>query len=221
MSWRLAKSLEKLRSQVNAAFPDRSKATDGTIGDAAHASRSSDHNPWIKDGAFGVVSGCDITHDPNGGFDAGRFAELMLSSRDPRIKYVIWNRQIAAGSDGPSAWKWRKYTGPSPHDHHCHISVKAKKSFYDDDRAWAMLGAVAPAVPSVPQPPKVPDTILLGSTGDAVRKLQAILGLEVDGMFGLKTRDAVIAFQKKNKIGADGKVGSYTWAALLNVAASP
>lgn len=31
MSWRLAKSLEVLRSQVNAAYPKRSKASDGTI----------------------------------------------------------------------------------------------------------------------------------------------------------------------------------------------
>ena len=33
MAWRLAKSLEKLRSQVNAKHPKRSKASDGAIGD--------------------------------------------------------------------------------------------------------------------------------------------------------------------------------------------
>lgn len=220
MNWRVAKSLEKMRAQVNALYPKRSKASDGTIGDPSHQSRKSDHNAHIKDGGMGVVSACDITHDPKGGFDAGLFAGLLIASRDPRVEYIIWNRQIAAGSDGPSAWKWRKYSGINPHNHHVHISVKEKKSFYDDDRAWAMPGAAAPAVPSAPQPPALPDTVLMGSTGETVKKLQRLLGLsDVDGMFGLKTRNAVIAFQKKNKIGADGKVGSYTWAALLAASA--
>ena len=35
-SWRAAKSLLKLRDQVNARFPGRKKDSDGTIGDAAH-----------------------------------------------------------------------------------------------------------------------------------------------------------------------------------------
>lgn len=220
MAWRLAKSIDKMRAQVNALYPKRSKASDGTIGDESHQSRNSDHNAWIKDGKLGVVSGCDITHDPKGGFDAGLFANLLLASRDPRIKYIIWNRQIASGSDGPSAWKWRKYTGSNPHNRHVHISVKAKKSFYDDERAWAMLGAVAPSVPSLPQSPMTPDTVLMGSTGETVKKLQRILGLpDVDGLFGKKTHDAVVAFQKAHKLGADGKVGSYTWVALLAASA--
>jgi len=42
MSWRLARSLEPLRNEVNAAAPNRSKASDGTIGDTAHSSRASD-----------------------------------------------------------------------------------------------------------------------------------------------------------------------------------
>src|SRR5215472_9581086 len=61
--WRVAKSLARLRTQINDAFPQRSKSSDGTIGDAAHASRSSDHNPWIVDDGIGVVSAFDVTHD--------------------------------------------------------------------------------------------------------------------------------------------------------------
>lgn len=38
--WRVAQSLLMSREAVNAAFPRRGKAGDGTIGDAAHASRS-------------------------------------------------------------------------------------------------------------------------------------------------------------------------------------
>ena len=35
-----------------------------------------------------------------------------------------------------------------------------------------------------------------------------------DGIFGTKTRDAVIQFQRDNNLTADGKVGSATWKAL-------
>jgi hypothetical protein len=216
MAWRVAKSLEKLRSQVNARYPKRDKVSDGTIGDARHqASSSSDHNPHVKDGTMGVVTACDITHDPADGCDAGLLASVLLASRDPRIKYVIWNRKITSGSAGPSPWVSRKYTGSNPHDHHFHLSVKAAKSFYDDARDWAMPGEVVPVKPTAPQPKPVKrPTLLLHSTGNDVRVLQKALGVEVDGMFGPKTRAAVKAFQKKNKLVVDGKVGPMTWAKL-------
>ena len=38
MGWRLAKSLEGLRAQINAAAPNRSKIADGAIGDADNGS---------------------------------------------------------------------------------------------------------------------------------------------------------------------------------------
>lgn len=93
--WRAAKSLQVLRNQVNERAPDRSKASDGFIGDAAHASRASDHNPWVLDGNMGVVTAFDITHDPARGCDANELAEAIRGSRDPRVKYIIWNRRIA------------------------------------------------------------------------------------------------------------------------------
>jgi len=142
MAWRVADSLLKLREQVNAKFPSRSKASDGTIGDEAHASRASDHNPWIKDGKVGVVSGMDITHDPKNGVDSEKLAEQLRLSRDPRIKYIISNRKICSSEVSP--WQWRKYSGSNPHNHHVHISVKSDKAHYDDKAPWEipMLGKV-------------------------------------------------------------------------------
>lgn len=115
--WRLAEALVKLREQVNALAPRRSKASDGTIGDVAHAGRKSDHNPDAR----GIVCAIDITHDPAGGMDAGQLAETLRLRRDRRIKYVIFNKRIF--SSAVSAWEWRPYTGANAHKKHVHISV--------------------------------------------------------------------------------------------------
>jgi N-acetylmuramoyl-L-alanine amidase len=56
-----------------------------------------------------------------------------------------------------------------------------------------------------------------GSKGEKVKELQLLLKLsKTDGIFGLITKQAVIAFQKKNKITADGLVGPKTWKALIS-----
>lgn len=65
-SWRVARALLTLRREVVALAPRRSKASDGTISDAAHQGRNTDHNPWVRDGGVGMVTALDITHDPAG-----------------------------------------------------------------------------------------------------------------------------------------------------------
>ena len=138
--WRVAKALMHFRKQVNQLAPGRSKVSDGTIGDPAHQSRRSDHNPHIRDGGYGIVSALDITHDPRGGCDAAAIANSLLESRDPRIKYIIWNKRIAASYavDGHAPWAWRSYSGRNPHQHHVHISVAAEKARFDAERDWAV-----------------------------------------------------------------------------------
>jgi len=55
-----------------------------------------------------------------------------------------------------------------------------------------------------------------GDTGEEVRTLQRILSLKTDGIFGNKTREAVINFQLHHEIDADGVVGNDTWTLLLS-----
>ncbi len=74
MAWRTAKSLDVLLDEINRAAPKRSKASDGSIGDAAHATRSSDHNPWVRWLGTGIVTARDFTHDPAGGLDCNKLA---------------------------------------------------------------------------------------------------------------------------------------------------
>lgn len=134
MAWREAKSLLHLRDQINAKWPGRDKSSDGTIGDASHSARESDHNPDTD----GVVKALDITNDPKHGCVSEDIAEALRLSHDPRIKYVISNRKIAASYavNGEKAWEWRPYHGANPHNHHCHISVQKDKAHFDDVKDW-------------------------------------------------------------------------------------
>lgn len=60
-----------------------------------------------------------------------------------------------------------------------------------------------------------------GMSGELVRRLQEVLKAygfncgNIDGIFGDKTYDAVVAFQKSRGLTSDGIVGPNTWRALL------
>jgi hypothetical protein len=133
--WRLAKSLEKLRAQLDLKYPDRGKDSDGDLGDARHAALGdrSDHNAYIMDGDMPVVTAMDVTHDVQK--CSGRtVVDALIASKDPRIKYIIFDKKICSSRNTP--WTWREYKGDNPHQHHFHISVDADKAKYDDDRDW-------------------------------------------------------------------------------------
>ncbi len=141
-SWRVAKSLNTLLDQVNAAYPGRDKSSDGTIGDERHqAEQHSEHNPDSN----GVVRARDISNDPAHGLSSEALAQTLVASRDPRILYVISNKKIANSTI--NNWAWRPYNGSNPHDHHVHISVVADPKLYDDTRPWAIKAGPAPVQP--------------------------------------------------------------------------
>jgi hypothetical protein len=126
---RLVAAGVRLRSQVNWAFPNRHKRSDGWVGDRAHRARKSDHNPDRN----GWVHAIDLDHDflgANGG-KAGRdlaeqFANQLIRyarERRPgwgRLKYVIYNNRIASGTYAAEFWTWRK--GNWGHTQHIHVS---------------------------------------------------------------------------------------------------
>ena len=213
MSWRLAKSLIKLREQVNEAFPDRDKSSDGSIADFAHSQRKSDHN---SNGA-GVVTAIDIDADLSDTVKVGVLVSKLQASRDPRIKYLIWNRQITVKGD---VTKWKPYKGANAHQHHCHISVSADPALYDDASDWNLDSAAT--IPTEPaEPVKKPQWPILerGDNGLLVKTVQIKLNalgfsLTVDSDFGPATERAVRAFQRSKGLREDGKVGMLTLAQL-------
>jgi hypothetical protein len=218
MAWRVARSLDTFLAQLNAARPERSKASDGAIGDAAHASRSSDHNPWYGPG---IVTARDFTHDPAHGVDIAAIVEELRASRDGRIKYLIANGKIMAGACGPSPWTWRSYSGTNPHRKHFHLSVVASPAC-DDASPWQLpMFDVVSSVTPAPQPPGDSSVLRRGSTGARVSQIQRVINawypwmkLAVDGDYGPATENAVREFQRRAGITADGIAGPVTLARL-------
>ena len=86
---------------------------------------------------------------------------------------------------------------------------------------WGKLYGVSPAMPVETTTVVGRPMVSYGSRGDAVRKLQELLNAlgydcgSVDGIFGSKTKAAVLAFQKANGLGVDGIVGPLTWGKLV------
>lgn len=209
-TWRVARTLDVLLAEINASAPKRSKTADGSIGDAAHAVRSSDHNPWFTYDGRGIVTARDFTHDPAGGFDSYAFAEWLLRQQSPRLKYVISRGRIGSGPGGKSPGRWRAYDGPNAHAHHVHVSVVALPDLFDADGGWGW------------QAFDLGDRILSeGDEGEDVEQLQKLLrtyvpALPVDGDYGPLTTKAVKVVQARLLPGAkpDGDVGPITLAAL-------
>jgi hypothetical protein len=166
--WRVARSLDRLLEQVNQMAPGRRKASDGSIGDVRHQTRNSDHNPWVVDGKTGVVTARDITDDVKGGCSAQAIADAIVAAKDPRVKYVIWNRRIVSSAKQP--WTWRPYSGSNPHTKHIHVSVLPDKTRYDDTSDWSLTAA---------EIAKVKTDFGVATVGD----MQLAWGRKVDGPF--------------------------------------
>jgi hypothetical protein len=132
VDWVLTAGLQNLRSQVNARWSKRDKTSDGTIGDAAHTTHLSGHNPddspydnaeWDSDpDTTPEVRAWDMDTDLG---EPGANAQMVVDHirRLPDVgtvlRYMIYNGKMYHVRDGfaPTA-----YTGPSPHTEHVHFS---------------------------------------------------------------------------------------------------
>jgi hypothetical protein len=134
----LCKAGQQLREQIDDSFVERSRKSDGWIGDAAHSNRKSDHNP---DPSNGIVRAIDLDKDFDSRPSTGAYLAdqiRLCAKKDKRIKYVIHFGKIASRK---SLWRWVKYKGINPHHSHIHISFTKEG---DQNGSWfdiPMLGA--------------------------------------------------------------------------------
>jgi hypothetical protein len=134
----LCKAGQQLREQIDDAFPDRDRKSDGWIGDAAHSNRKSDHNP---DPSNGIVRAIDVDKDFDSRPSTGAYIAdqiRLCAKKDKRIAYVIYAGKIASRK---SLWRFIKYKGINSHHAHIHISFTKEG---DQNGSWfdiPMLGA--------------------------------------------------------------------------------
>lgn len=242
-SWRLAYALAELRARVDELCPGRSKASDGTIGDADHAKTKSEHNPDSR----GIVRALDLTHDPAHGADGGLIAEDVVATMDRRgvRGYVIWARRIRSTYVQPGVW--RPYRGSNPHTSHVHVSIL---SGVDDRARWelprlaarqrARLAMMPPSAQATaaPEPPPWPfpgghviaisrgadprlhdgrgwDSDLARSAITAWQSRMSDRGwrITVDGIYGDASARTCRLFQAESGLDIDSIVGPVTWRA--------
>lgn len=191
--WRLAPCLKVLFDEADRRKPTRSRAADGTIGDAAHSSRTSDHNP-----ASGWVCAGDVDDDgdssPVLGVDL--LIAHLVATKDRRVKYVIRNGRIWSADRG-----WRTYTGTNAHAHHVHISVWNTSTARNDLRPWWPARVVTP-------PKEIPDM-------DATDKAIAAETLKLlRALVPNDPRSVIVRGDDVGKVVAEGTTGSKPAAEL-------
>ena len=124
------------------------------------------------------------------------------------IMYMIWNRRIWSADKASAGW--RPYTKAHAHSEHVHFSFSwpgalKKTSFW---RATGIGGISAADLRRYRS-----SVLSYGERGAAVRVVQRALGVRpASGVYGSKTRLAVIRFQRANHLRADGVLGPKTWS---------
>jgi hypothetical protein len=206
-----AKSCRQALQDATTRWPNRNRASDGIMGDAAHQKRKSDHN---------LGNAYDLTHDPANGVDCHVLSRQVIN--DPRVTYIIWNRRIynrARAAEG-----WLSYTGPNPHTKHMHVSIRAAARDTLSPWPWSAGGAtgIIPTETQATTPTSTGARLRLKSRGPDVSTLQQRLVVwrmmsqeDVDGIFGHNTLAVVKEFQRRHGLTIDGIVGPATWTYLF------
>ena len=108
------------------------------------------------------------------------------------------------------------WIGRPPGQGHDWLHIETTEQAWADGRSVEeRIGGAAPA-PASPAAVQVARsswrTVKLGSKGEAVKKVQAVVGATPDGQFGPKTEAAVRTYQTQNGLVSDGIVGPKTAA---------
>jgi hypothetical protein len=206
-SWHVDESLAILIHDVKTAHPG---IIVGTIGDPAHQTEPSDHNP-DKNGA---VKAADFMLGP--AFDA-RQANALFSTLakylDNRMAYAIWYRQIVSTTVVPG--HIRTYTGSNPHTGHVHVSVNDQH--HANKSPWRIsMSTVYAFVELSGHMPLISEGARDGSGISYVWRIQGYLGFtgkDRDGVWGPHTTAAL----KAAGFGNGTSIGHDAWQKILGM----
>lgn len=166
---------------------------------------------WSRDNAVG-----NSNHLAGVALDCWAPIRPMGSRTMPRNEVDAVNRLLGKYPEVFWGAAWR-----TPDE--MHFQMRYREGDPRNDAGVArILGTAAPAPAPSPAPSTSRPTIRRGSTGQAVRDLQARLNrdyplyskLVVDGDFGPATDKVVREFQARARLAVDGIVGPATWKAL-------
>lgn len=212
MAYFLSPALARLRLEVNTLWPNRSKVSDGWIGDTSHAARKSDHNPDYSAG--GIVRAIDVT---NSGINVDAFIAAVI--RDPRTRYVISRGRIWTRDRG-----WHTYYGSNGHYAHVHVSVRSVSEYDLQLHSWGLATSVAndtggtggvtvPNLPGAPAP-ITPEEDLPLNDDDLIKILTAKFDITQDGVtrkVSLKDALAAVYFYGDHLSGEVKATPARTW----------
>ena len=135
-------------------------------------------------------------------------AAEWLETKEGALASALWfwntNKLNAIADTGNVAALTKKINGGD-------IGLADRQARYA--KAMAALGGKIDA--AAPVTTAVSETLRRGSKGEAVKKMQAKLGLSADGDFGPGTEAALKKWQSANGLTADGVAGPKTLAKLL------
>lgn len=143
--WVLIPCLKTLFAEFNRIAPGRDHASDGSIGDAAHAGEVSDHNP-DETGSVPIhdadkvneVHAIDVDNNlRESDLTMEKCVQFLLgrcrSGAEKRLRYIIYNRRIWSASSG---WVQKTYTGASAHTEHAHFSASYTSNLEASTASW-------------------------------------------------------------------------------------
>lgn len=169
MTWKPAPALVSILLDANRVAPHRSHASDGIIGDAAHAASASDHNPDSR----GIVHACDVTNDPAGGFDAWaqahRVSQRISAGLETRVKYLVSNAGTGADqifSKNPT-WAWRQNGSyKTEHRSHLHVSILYTEAAENDQTPFFSADSAGGQTPQGDPPMTIAELGVIGAAID-------------------------------------------------------
>jgi len=152
-----------------------------------------------------------------------RVRDLLRAGRPP-AQPVVQRQGLLDPMTDKESWE-EKGTGPAEEEGKAWAEEKAGKAWAE--KGWAEEKSTGPAEKAEKAwaeekgagPGAAAPMLAAGSSGPAVVRLQQALAaagfsVSTDGVFGPRTRAAVIAFQASRGLAADGIVGPKTWSAL-------